>query len=777
MPAQHEVPPSIGGTVPTDHEQSVVELAAHALAGAGLQWLAREAANLVARALQADLVEVLELQPDGSRMLHRAGVGWDDTPAEEPTVSCGPGSQGHYVLRAVAPVFIEDLRAETRFLPAPSLLSHGAVSGVAVPVRAGDQPCGILAAYTRGPRGYAPEHISRLQAVARVLGAAVLHDRGEQVLSRQLRDAQDREERLTAMARGLLAAGVLPGPAASEEVLRTAVSVTGVSNASFFRYDEAEDTLVLVARAEPEPEPLEAGQRTVLFPRGQERGLVGLVAASGQPFYVPDTGVEPRWVSPRPEIRSCYFVPVSFGGRFHGVMRLVSTTPNGISQAQRSLADTMAAYVGAALESARLLDEARLRSEELETLFEAAQALGQKASLEEKATRMVEKIAGVAQAALVALRVVDEDRKTHYLLARAGSSASRVLVPQVLPMDQGIAAVALDQDGPVVSNNYLADPRALPDLVEEGIRSALALAVRVNEKPVALLFVNSLEPDHFTEARVRMLAAVAEGLGALIVNARLEEAQRLHAEELETLFGMTRLLVAPGTFEEKARRVVDELTRISQAGTVALRVPDERQTALRLVAASGSLASAPRSRPLLPVVEGLSGLAFRTGAPVVSNDYSTDPRASRPFLAQGMRSVLAVPIQSGGRMVGVITVSSTSPGHFTPRSTRLITAVADGIGALIDNARLYDELRVELEHSKRLGADVEDRNRTLEQRVRELGSLNELFQQHLAQRFAVVQAYQELTGGLQQILQQGNALTEMARGRSGSAARPSQPAA
>ena len=54
----------------------------------------------------------------------------------------------------------------------------------------------------------------------------------------------------------------------------------------------------------------------------------------------------------------------------------------------------------------------------------------------------------------------------------------------------------------------------------------------------------------------------------------------------------------------------------------------------------------------------------------------------------------------------------------------------------------------------------------LERRVRELTALNKLFHEHLRQRFAVVQAYQQSVRSLAVLAEQASALAEQARSQS-----------
>ena len=58
---------------------------------------------------------------------------------------------------------------------------------------------------------------------------------------------------------------------------------------------------------------------------------------------------------------------------------------------------------------------------------------------------------------------------------------------------------------------------------------------------------------------------------------------------------------------------------------------------------------------------------------------------------------------------------------------------------------------------------VAERTEQLEQKVRELLALNVLFQEHLRQRFEVVEGYRELLGGIRGVAKQAHNLIERAQ--------------
>jgi len=210
---------------------------------------------------------------------------------------------------------------------------------------------------------------------------------------------------------------------------------------------------------------------------------------------------------------------------------------------------------------------------------------------------------------------------------------------------------------------------------EEALRSTQdELQTRVDERTAELSATNDALREEITERKL----AAAE--------------LRLRSQELEALFKIGGLLAGPGSFEEKAVLVVDELGRIIGADSVTLRLPNEEAGGLRLVARAGDQVFS--DRPLTQgAPKGLSVAAFEAGVPVVANDYPSHPYAEASAVAQGSKSMASLPVKVGQHTLGVITAVSKEPNHFNSERVALLTAIGDGLGPLLENARLAQELQ------------------------------------------------------------------------------------
>ncbi len=151
------------------------------------------------------------------------------------------------------------------------------------------------------------------------------------------------------------------------------------------------------------------------------------------------------------------------------------------------------------------------------------------------------------------------------------------------------------------------------------------------------------------------------------------------------LFEVARILAQNWSFEEKCKGVLRALTRLGEADLATLRTVDESGLSLSLVSSSGT-ADAGRAdydRPeLLAIKQSLAGKAFEQRQYQVANDYPAHPSADPSVVAQGFKSVVCLPVNSGGQILGIVSVMSQKPDHFTPRIVRVLNAIAAGLGNL-----------------------------------------------------------------------------------------------
>jgi phosphoserine phosphatase RsbU/P len=118
----------------------------------------------------------------------------------------------------------------------------------------------------------------------------------------------------------------------------------------------------------------------------------------------------------------------------------------------------------------------------------------------------------------------------------------------------------------------------------------------------------------------------------------------------------------------------------------AILLYSERQGGLSIRYGIGHRDEVVRSL-VIPLGEGITGLAAASRQPILVGDVQSDPR----YLAalDAVRSELAVPMTVRGRLVGVIDLQSTRLNAYREQDRALLQLIASRVAVSIDNARLY----------------------------------------------------------------------------------------
>jgi diguanylate cyclase (GGDEF)-like protein len=98
---------------------------------------------------------------------------------------------------------------------------------------------------------------------------------------------------------------------------------------------------------------------------------------------------------------------------------------------------------------------------------------------------------------------------------------------------------------------------------------------------------------------------------------------------------------------------------------------------------------------------GITGHVAQTGRSVlVANAFDCEHALLIPGTERVDESVIAVPLRYGARVTGVVFLSKLGVGQFDESDLRLLEVLAGYASVSLENARLYESLRLEADHAK-----------------------------------------------------------------------------
>jgi sigma-B regulation protein RsbU (phosphoserine phosphatase) len=97
----------------------------------------------------------------------------------------------------------------------------------------------------------------------------------------------------------------------------------------------------------------------------------------------------------------------------------------------------------------------------------------------------------------------------------------------------------------------------------------------------------------------------------------------------------------------------------------------------------------------VPIGQGITGTAAKTGQPVRVSDVRQDSRYINAI--DSVRSELAVPLMFRGKCVGVLDIQSRHPNYFTKDQQTILSVLANRLAVAVENARLFQQVRTQAE--------------------------------------------------------------------------------
>ena len=185
---------------------------------------------------------------------------------------------------------------------------------------------------------------------------------------------------------------------------------------------------------------------------------------------------------------------------------------------------------------------------------------------------------------------------------------------------------------------------------------------------------------------------------------RAERQKEILYETILALSGQSDL----DRFVARALRAACELTG---AEVAAIALHDPRTGFLSYRWRTEGLEEIPSEefgRPF-PPGRGMAGKVFSTGKPEIVLNYPEMADPLPAFLRFGHKSGLAVPIHSEGRIIGTLSLASTSRlSGFSEGDISPVDTIARQVGIAIDRHKLEEAVRREKEHQDRILGTVPD---------------------------------------------------------------------
>jgi len=597
---------------------------------------------------------------------------------------------GQWLLARNASFRTNNLQADRRYEWRAEGLGKPPASLIAVPLRRGHTPFGLLCLFDKADGMFTPDDLYLLETITTKSEIAIenarLYTMTDEALSQRVEELSTVEE----IDRELSA--MLDLQRVIDLVLERAISATGAAAGLIGLCDAAGQTMELLAQQ---------GYEKINLPLrwSTDSGIIGRVARTSQSALVPDVTQDPDYVATIQEIRSQMAVPILREDRVIGVLNLESPVPQAFDLDDLRFVTHLSEHAAIAIENARLFEEERRRAQELALINEIGRTISASLDLKTTLDSILACTQRVVNYTVAEICLWDPEQEVMVARGEGGDTSRTAMAGGIYRLDEGYTGWIARHRQPLLIPDTRArqDVRPKVERMDRPLLSYIGVPLLMGDELVGTLELGNDQVGTYAEDDLATLQLVAGQAAIALENARLygltDEKLKARVEQLTALQRIGQELTATLDLGRILNVLLEQAINATGAshGNVAQVNPETGR--LEIQVARGYSAEEEAQIQTLLVESPLGsvfGRVMASGEPCLLPDASQESRAVCAQVDAG--AVLVVPIFYEGVVAGLISLCSDQEAYFTTEHLEFVQALSHQAATAIRNARAYTEL-------------------------------------------------------------------------------------
>ena len=434
------------------------------------------------------------------------------------------------------------------------------------------------------------------------------------------------------------------------------------------------------------------------------QGIEAEVWSARRPVFTDDVPSDPRFSYQLFKLfrhQSGLVLPLLLDDEVAGAFYLVWWTKRKVlTERELALVEHVASQVTVVLRHARLFDQAQRERRQLDALYEISRRLAAAEDTEQVLSLLVDETTGLLGVEAAGIRLLEGG---HLVVGARTRSAARIMARPRIRVGESLSGEVVATGRPVMIEDLPKDTRYDPahkaGAIAEGFQGFLGVPLQISGRTIGCLLVFSKNRRRFSPEDVSLLTALGDHASVVIHKARLYAQSRAREQEVTKLYEVTTHLTATLDVDSVLHQIVTKTVDLLGCDASGVFVPDESRGGLAF--RHGLHLTAGHTRDLvLKFGEGVAGRAFQERRPVSTTDRLADPSlryapATGQVFELGPRAYLAVPIVVRDEGLGVLMAYFFEPHEFSDKEVQLLATLAANVGIAMDNARHYEEVRLQ----------------------------------------------------------------------------------
>jgi len=359
---------------------------------------------------------------------------------------------------------------------------------------------------------------------------------------------------------------------------------------------------------------------------------------------------------------------------------------------------SVASQVSGAIHNVRLINESKQTALQFETAAEIARDISSSLDLDEllqKAVELIRSRFDFYHAAIFLKDLPGESVVIREATGEAGAQMKRAGHKHSIGAKSVVGFVAGKGEALIV-NDTSRDATFYPNPLLPETHAEAAMPLKVGDRIVGVLDVQSRQAYAFAEDNLRTLQILSDQLAIAVVNTELFAETQEHLAQHRLLHHITTTAASGTTLDEALQSAVNGLQVTLGGDRVSILLADREKKILEVKAAVGYASNVFDLR--IPLGSGITGWVAAHRRTLRVNNVLQDTRYIEG--SPNTRSEMAIPLLYRSELLGVLNVESEQFSAYAENDEELLGTLGGSLAAIIANARLLEQIRTQADRER-----------------------------------------------------------------------------
>ena len=261
-----------------------------------------------------------------------------------------------------------------------------------------------------------------------------------------------------------------------------------------------------------------------------------------------------------------------------------------------------------------------------------------------------------------------------------------------MPIDKGVVGWTVKNRKPAIVTDPYKDKRFFQNIDKQTgfiTRTILSVPLLSKGKILGIIeAINKKDGSPFAEDDLHLVSNYAEHAAIALENANLVQSLKSKVSQLTLIFDINRTITSILDLNKLLRKSAELIQKAFDYYFAGIALEEDSHVVMKGFSAKGNIK--PEKR--ISKSEGLVGKVLKKQEMVVCQDTGKE-RKFKDFSGE-FKSEMVVPIKKGDKLIGVTVMGSPEKYAFNQEEAKIIKEVSYQLGIAIDNARLYEKIRL-----------------------------------------------------------------------------------